>query len=928
MHGPSETALQGLIARIGAGEAIDADSIPPELSGDPSLQRLLALSRVAQGFDRRFADEVDAVPFNPGLLGPWRLLRLLGSGGMGEVWLGERTDDVVEQRVAIKRVRAQSAGVRERLFSERRLLARLEHPNIARFIDAGVDDRGSPWLVLEFVAGVPITAWCEQQALSLRARLELFAKVCAAVAHAHRHLIVHRDLKPANILVNADGEPKLLDFGIAKLLDGPDDGDTVAALTPSYAAPEQLRGEAVSTATDVYALGLLLYRLLAGALPDTRRGANAATVLAHIEEEETQRPSLSAKDASPALPYPPGALCGDLDAIVAQAIRRRPQDRYGSVAELSADLERTLQARPVLARAPTRRYRFGRFARRNRLALGLGAATAIALILGTVVSLQQARRAQLAAVSAQRELARAEQITDFLGSLFREEDPLSRMGSTGGRLDGTRRVLSDAVARVGRELGSDATSAARLLRVLGEAQFNLGELAAAHVTLDQAATRAQAAADPLLGADIDAMRAALALQELDQDTAEALFATALSTVVALRGADSVEAARIEARQALSLVALGRFKDARGAADHAQRVLAERLGAMHRESISALVTLGNIEEQLRDDVAAAQTLALSIARIEAGFGEDDARLVVPLQTLGEVVRRTRDFDRARALLQSGIGIARAQFGARNSQVSSILVRLAGVERDAGQMQRAIGVLDEAEAALPDGEDDKVRAQILNTRGSIWIELGDGVHAETDYRKSLDLRRSAGDLRSGLTWFSQAQVGTALAIQGRFAEAHQLQAEAAVKIRGLLGPDAYQNALIAVRQAQAFGLQGSFRESAGYWREAVRLIEKTYGRDHYGYFDWSLELALALEKSAANRAEAASISDDLLARWSGKPQIAGRYAELVLLRCRLHVDAGQRDAARRLSVLALARPDLIVYSAQRRRLEAYLGAGQVP
>lgn len=918
MNGPAEDALQALIARIGAGEAIDAESIPKELRADPTLQRLLALSRVAHGFDRRFTEEPEAEPVNPGQLGPWRLLRLLGRGGMGEVWLGERSDDVVEQRVAIKRVRVQSRDVRERLFSERRLLARLEHPNIARFIDAGVDESGSPWLVLEYVEGVPITAWCEQQALSLRARLQLFAKVCAAVEHAHRHLIVHRDLKPANILVNADGEPKLLDFGIAKLLDDSAQGDTVAALTPSYAAPEQLRGEAVSTATDVYALGLLLYRLLAGALPETRRGGSAAAVLARIDDEETQRPSVTAAEIPPSLPYPPGALRGDLDAIVAQAIRARPQDRYGSVAELSADLERVLQSRPVLARAPTRRYRFGRFARRNRLALGLGMFAVAVLIAGTVVSLQQARRAELSAQSAQRELARAEQISDFLGSLYREQDPLSR---TGGTLGGAQRVLADAVLRVGRELGSDAASAARLLRVLGEAQLNLGELVPARATLDQAAARAQAADDPLLGADIDALRAALALRELHQDEAEALFASALETAVRLRGADSLEAARIEARQALSLVALGRFKEARGAADHAQRVLAGQLGAEHRESIGALVTLGIIEEQLRDDAAARQTLEAAIARIEAGFGADDARLVAPLQTLGEVLRRARDFERARALLQRGTAIARAQFGERNAQVSSILVRLAGVERDAGQMQRAIGVLDEAEAALAAGEDEAAHAQILNTRGSIWIELGDGARAEADYRKALERRRTAGDLRSGLTWFSQAQVGTAVAMQGRYAEAHRLLAESAAEIRKLLGPDAYQNAMIAMRQANAYMLQKDFQGAVAFWREAVRLIEKTYGQDHYGHFDWSFQLASALAESATGRKEAAAITDDLLTRWTGKPQIAERYASLVLLRCRLHADAAEAPAARVLARSTLQRSDLVATAAERAELERY-------
>ena len=919
MNGPAEDALQALIARIGAGEAIDAESIPQELRADPTLQRLLALSRVAHGFDRRLTEEPEAEPVNPGPLGPWRLLRLLGRGGMGEVWLGERSDDVVEQRVAIKRVRVQSRDVRKRLFSERRLLARLEHPNIARFIDAGIDESGSPWLVLEYVEGVPITAWCEQQALSLRARLLLFAKVCAAVEHAHRHLIVHRDLKPANILVNADGEPKLLDFGIAKLLDDSAEGDTVAALTPSYAAPEQLRGEAVSTATDVYALGLLLYRLLAGALPETRRGGNAAAVLARIDDEETQRPSVTAAEISQSLPYPPGALRGDLDAIVAQAIRARPQDRYGSVAELSADLERALQSRPVLARAPTRRYRLGRFLHRNRLSVALGTIAALALVVGTIVSLQQALHAEHQARAAQRELARAEQISDFLASLYREQDPLSRAAGQAGE---PQRVLADAVARVGRELGDDNMSSARLLRVLGEAQFNVGELTPAQATLDQAAQRARAAADPLLAADIDAMRGALALRELHQDEAEALFASALATAVRLRGADSLEVARIEARQVLSLVSLGKFKEARNGSEHAQRVFDRELGVDNRESISALVTLGVIEEQLRDDKAALATLGAAIARTQSRFGPADARLVTPLQTLGEVLRRTRDFERARTILQRGVDIARAQFGARNAQVASILVRLAGVERDAGQLQQAIRVLDEAEAALPENADDAARAQILNTRGSTWIELENGAAAEADYRKALALRRKAGDQRSGLTWFTQAQVGTAVAMQGRFAEAHRLQAQAADEIRKLLGPDAYQNALIAVRRAQTWDLQKDHAHAAAQWREAVRLIEKTYGRDHFGHFEWSLELARTLARTRGGRMEAAAIADDLLERWDGNPQIAGRYPALVLVRCQLYQAAGEQDAAAALARSALARADLVAEPSMRDTLHRFL------
>ncbi|MBN8482154.1 MAG: serine/threonine protein kinase, partial [Xanthomonadales bacterium] len=323
---PDEDTLESLIARIGGGETIDPAAIPARLRGNPVLERLLGLARVAHSFDRRFEENPDASELAAGArIGPWRLVRRLGSGGMGDVWLGERDDGIVEQQVAIKCVRIPTQDFRDRLVSERRILARLEHPNIARFIDAGVDAGGSPWFALEYVEGEPITEWCARRATPLRERLLLFAKVCAAVAHAHRHLVVHRDLKPGNVLVNADGEPKLLDFGIAKLLDGSSDEFTLGALTPSYAAPEQLRGEPVSTATDVYALGLLLFRLLAGALPLTRSSSNPGVVLQQLDAEETQRPSEQTDRADPVPPYSAVELKGDLDAIVAQAIRAQPE---------------------------------------------------------------------------------------------------------------------------------------------------------------------------------------------------------------------------------------------------------------------------------------------------------------------------------------------------------------------------------------------------------------------------------------------------------------------------------------------------------------------------------------------------------------------------------------------------------------------------
>ena len=709
------------------------------------------------------------------------------------------------------------------------------------------------------------------------------------------------------------GRVQLLDFGIAKLLEAGADVEATAtgvrAMSPAYAAPEQLRGGEVSTTTDVYALGLLLFRLVAGGLPKTREGASAAAVLARLDEEETQRPSTRAVQVQD-LPYPASALAGDLDAIVAQAIRADPAARYGSVAALGEDVQRYLDARPVRARAPTVWYRFTRFAHRHRLPLALGVLAVAALVAGTVVSLTQADRAEREAAAARRELARAERVSGFLASLYREQDP---MGRGGARSSTPQQTLAEAVARVGRELGDEPVLAARLLRVLGEAQLNLGELAPARATLDAARARAEAAGDVLVGAEIDTVSAVLAIRELRQDDAERLFAQALAATVEQRGPDSLEVARIDAERALSLVQLGRFKDARAAAAHADAVLSAQLPPADPERINARVTLGIILEQLREDSAAREVLRDAIVAIEAAYGTDDARLVLPLQSLGEVLRRAREFAEGRVALTRGGAIARAQFGSRHVRVSNILLRLATLERDAGDARGAIAVLDEAEAALPTGEVG-ARAQLLATRGGTWAELGDGQRAEPDLREAVRLRRETGGLRNGLAWYNQAQLGEALLLQGRLDEADAVQAEAARELRALLGPDAYQNALVAQRWAKTLEARGDFPAAAAQWRESARLIEKTYGLDHFGHLDMASRLAGALARAPDDRAEAVALTDTLLARWQGRPDTHDRIPALRALRCELVGDAQDASAAREL----LAHADLDADEVQRAAL----------
>jgi serine/threonine-protein kinase len=500
--------LESLAERIAEGETIDPAGFPPGFVDDPRARALLRFARVAgtlvaNAGGEASAPTVTAAPGGADRIGPWRLVRLLGSGGMGDVWLGERSDGTVEHRVAIKRVRGGAPAFAARLEAERRILARLSHPHIARFVDAGLDAQGAPWLALDFVEGENLADWCTRTRPGLRARLDLFRKVCAAVEHAHRLLVVHRDLKPGNVMVDAAGEPRLLDFGIAKLLGEGDGTLTASSLTPAYAAPEQLRGGEVSTATDVYALGLLLYRLLADALPETRRDPSVAAVLSRLDDEETRQPSATARTA-PGLPYAADALEGDLDAIVSKAIRAAPEQRYGSVAELSADVQRYLEDRPVKARPPTRAYLANRFVRRHRGALTITALAVLGILASLGVALWQARvaernaqlkaaeaeRADRAAAVAQAQARRARRSAEFAFSVFEQADVLRRDDRGVISID---EAFEDSLARIDREFSDDPMVAADLNDDFGELLASKGRFDEADARLRKALALAEQA---------------------------------------------------------------------------------------------------------------------------------------------------------------------------------------------------------------------------------------------------------------------------------------------------------------------------------------------------------------------------------------------------------------------------------------------------
>ncbi len=464
-----------------ATEALERDPatraafVAQACAGDATLQREvnLLLAQDAQSIDELAADARTQMQteHDPRLigqrLGAYQILSEIGRGGMGAVYLAQRVDGQFDKKVAIKILKrgTDTDEVLRRFRAERQILARLEHPNIARLLDGGVTDEGLPYFIMEYVAGKPLKEFCLTNAPSIDERLRLFLKICAAVQFAHQNLIVHRDLKPGNILVTEDGEPKLLDFGIAKLLAPGDDALQVTMmehqrLTPAYASPEQVRGEAITTGSDIYALGTLLYEILTGqnAHRFSTPHPQPTELLRVVAEQEPLRPSAAASDAPTQC-----RLRGDLDNIILKALRKEPARRYDSVGSLAEDIRRHLENRPVLARQDTLSYRASKFIQRNKLGVAAAVLILLSLLAGVIATSWEAHQARLDKRQTERRFAQVRKLAHSI--LFDYHDDIAALpGSTKVRA----RLVRDALEyldNLSREAGNDTS----LLRELAAA---------------------------------------------------------------------------------------------------------------------------------------------------------------------------------------------------------------------------------------------------------------------------------------------------------------------------------------------------------------------------------------------------------------------------------------------------------------------------
>lgn len=542
------------------------------------LRRLLLLEDDSADFLSRPVLPPSGLMVAGNEVGPYRLERLLGEGGMGQVWLAARADGLYQRRVALKLLRPGLADsdLRLRFTREREILGRLAHPHIARLLDAGISSNGLPFLALERVDGIPVTDYCREHRTSLDERLAMFFQVCEAVSHAHANLIVHRDLKPSNILVTPAGEVRLLDFGIAKLLDldpAPDRTRTGGrAFTLHYAAPEQLRGEPVSTMTDVYALGVVLHELLTGARPYRPTRDSDAALEEAILLQEPIRASVAVtsgvggawhgEDEVGRRRYA-RRLSGDLDNIIAKALAKDPQQRYPSVEALAQDLRRHVAGHPVQARPPRLGYRLGKFVTRHRWPLATGSLVSAALLVAFGLVAWQAGQSS-------REIARAQVMQTFMVGVLESAD-----GGAAGPVS-LGELLERTVARADRQLADQPLPRAEVLGVVARVRLARGEL-------DEAA--ALLARQGRLLAGMDKVPASLALQSsLLQGRLQMLRGDAQGCIAQMRRNEALaarEQARLSAMVAGFDAQLGHCHRQAGAS-HQARLMYERALALRRQ----------------------------------------------------------------------------------------------------------------------------------------------------------------------------------------------------------------------------------------------------------------------------------------------------------------------------------------------------------
>jgi serine/threonine-protein kinase len=811
-------------------------------------------------------------------IGPYRLISELGTGGMGAVWLAERSDGQLKRKVALKLPRLVWArGLAERMARERDILATLEHPHIARLYDAGVDQHGRPFLALEYVEGQPIDVYARERGLSVRQKLDLLLQVCGAVAFAHSRLVVHRDLKPSNILVTADGQVRLLDFGIAKLMEGDSATETQLtqmagrALTLDYASPEQIKGEPIGTATDVYSLGVVAYELLTGAKPYRLKRGSAAELEEAIATADPQK----ASDATPD-PQAKKVLRGDLDAILNKALKKAPGERYPTIDALAQDVMRHLNSEPVSAQPDAFVYHAGKFLARHRLQVGAAAAVGVALAAGVAVALWQAQEAQR-----QRDLAvAAAQVADANAQRAEGEAQRAReqqLIAAGERLQAeqaTQRAedaaqaakrAAEAERRAAQRARDQSERAAAVQRYLvgifsqssaRQADPKKAQSVTARELLDLGADRLdsalldQPAARQELAYTLSSLYGELGVPE--RSVPLAATATDLAEKVYGRGSSEhlhalyrlieetrngraaaelrplIESAEQLVGQTVSGPSPGRVELLRGLATYyadgqtqraehfaRQAVIEARALGDDRQLYASLASMGRVAERRHDYVAAEALLSEAIERSRKVEGVDEFDLVIIRTILAQAQAHLLRFPEAVATLRELLADLRRRLGETHVDTLQVRYRLGSLLAAAGRSAEGIDDLEAVASTLgaQGAERELFLSVVLGDYGYALRDLGRLDESEHTLRRAIELRDRLRP-RSAVAAYLREELVATLTAAGRPDEAERFLAEAMDLRRSIEGlkPGAAAWDRLQILQAELLRSRGRNDEAA--------------------------------------------------------------------------------------------------------------------
>ncbi|MBO9661866.1 serine/threonine-protein kinase [Dokdonella sp.] len=867
-----------------------------ECAGDAELRReveaMLAADATGDTFDRHAQDlrgsaaadwvewnSSDRTPasFDGHTIGPWRVVRELGRGGMGLVFLVERADGQFEQLAALKLIKRgmDSDAVLARFLRERQILARLEHRNIARLLDGGLIPDGRPYFVMEYVDGVPISQYCAEHGSDLAERLRLFFGVCAAVQFAHRQLVVHSDLKPSNVLVGANGDVKLLDFGIAKLLGSEGAAATQTSnrpLTPAYAAPEQIRGEPLTTATDVYALGCLLYELLTGHRPFRLHDEPSLEQLRQVlDSTGPVAPShLRAADA----PVPPQRLRGDLDTIVLKALKREPDRRYATVDALAEDLKRFLAGLPIAAHRDSNLYRARKFVARHWLATTMTALAVLALSAAIAVAAWQAREKAA-------EARASSEVAGFLVGLFAASDPTH----TRGAIVSAKDLLDQGAAQLDQPRLANPLLRARFLHAIATSYASLGlydralplaeqalALRREHLSADDLAvaesmdglgqihafTANYDAAEPLLRGALATRREHLSkddpavieslghLGNLLQDrgefeAADEPFREALDRAERRYGAGAVETARSLDDYATNLQNIGKPVDAEAMYRRALAIRERQLGADNPDVASSLHNLGVILTTAGKYVEAEDVLRRALAIRRKVYGDAHPLVGFTELELASVLESRRDLDASEASAQRALAILRGSLDESHRKISDTLNLLAILRVDRRAYDDAVTLFGEVaqrhrRALGADHPDTLVTEDNLAT--SLYYA---GRFSEAEALQRELTTKFRGDAGSGANVKNLQHLARTLEQQGKGSEAMEVARRALELQRELTGEQSRPYALVLRELALAEFFGGESDKAEAHYRESVALVERLAATGGFGSYGWKIPFA---------------------------------------------------------------------------------------